>query len=292
MKLEYKILWIEDDENWLRVPLKKIEQSISDYGFIPKIDVVLDCDVSSYDLFNYDMIFVDYNLDKCTPKQYGDKILSELQSKKIYADSIFYSSSNIDNLYSKVKESDLINVSVLPRDVFKSENIKQVLNIIGYFLKKELDLNTMRGIMMSEVAHFDNRIWELLEKVQTKEEIIKFVRNKKNEQKENFDKCTDENLWNELSNKNTSTINLTSASRGSYLKKTMMELFENNDSYLENINILKNYRKEIIDVRNSLAHRENIEADDEKSFIAIRKNIIKHQENFENINNIIKNLQI
>lgn len=288
MKLEYKILWIEDDENWLRVPLKKIEQSISDYGFIPKIDVVLDCDVSSYDLFNYDMIFVDYNLDKCTPKQYGDKILSELQSKKIYADSIFYSSSNIDDLYSKVKESDLINVSVLPRDVFKSENIKQVLNIIGYFLKKELDLNTMRGIMMSEVAHFDNRIWELLEKVQTKEEIIKFVRNKKNEQKENFDKCTDENLWNELSNKNTSTINLTSASRGSYLKKTMMELFENNDSYLENINILKNYRKEIIDVRNSLAHRENIEADDEKSFIAIRKNIIKHQINLENINNKIQ----
>lgn len=214
MRLEYRILWIEDEETWLRVPRKKIEKEIFDYGFVPYVDAVSDCDISKLDLLSYDMIFVDYNLDKCSPKQYGNKILEELRSKNIYADAIFYSSSNTEDLYSKVKEADLVNVSVMHRDVFKPENIKQVVEIIKYFLKKQLDLNTMRGIMMAEVANFDNYIWDILENLNTQKEIINYTRSKQIEKNKKFEDLTDEDLWKNLKDKNISTIYLTSGSRG------------------------------------------------------------------------------
>lgn len=279
MKLEYRILWIEDDETWLRVPRKKIEKEILDYGFIPCIKPIFNCDISQLDLMNYDMIFVDYNLDKCSPKQYGNKILEQLRSKNIFADAIFYSSSNIDNLYSKVKESDLVNVSVMPRDIFNPENIKQVVEIIKYFLKKQLDLNTMRGIMMAEVANFDNYIWDIIEKLKEPEDIISHTKEKRQKNNEDFDKLTNEQLWEKLKDKNLSTIYLTSGARGTYLKNIIKDIKEEDEEYNKFYECLKKYYDEISETRNQLAHRENITAGDEMYFIDVRKNIIKHKEN-------------
>ena len=288
MKLEYNILWIEDDKNWIRVPKKKIERAITDFGFIPNIRIVNDCNLDDINLYECDMIFVDYNLDTCTPRQYGNIILESLQSKNIYTDAIFYSSSNIDDLYYKVKDSNLLNISVLPRDVFNPENINQVINIIKYFLKKDLDLNTMRGIMLSEVAKFDNRIWNIIEKIKNQSEIIEYIKQKKNEQKDVFDKYTESQLWKILTDIETSTIHFSSGMRGTYLKKSLDVLSKKDDKYNSLYEIAKTYYDEIIIIRNSLAHREMVTSDDEENFIQIRKNIIKHKENIENISNIIE----
>lgn len=293
MKIEYRILWIEDDKSWIRVPKLRIEAKIKEYGFKPIIEPIYDCNLENLKYSDYDLILVDYKLN-CGDDKYGNNILSLLRNRKILSDAIFYSNTNTDILYDKVKSGKIPNVTIFDRGVFDDDNIDQIYEIIAYYLKKELDLNSMRGIMMAEVAKFDNELWTIINKLKSKDEIMDFVKEKKNTQKEEFDSLNDEDLWKCLCNKETSTIHFTSSNRGTYLKKIMKNIVENdeNSCFKDVLDTTKKYYNEIVLERNKLAHRETIQADDEQKFIAIRKNIIKHQENFENINNIIKNLQI
>lgn len=289
MKIDYRILWIEDDKSWIRVPKLRIESKIKEYGFIPIIEPIFDCDITNLQYSDYDLILVDYNL-KCGDDKYGNNILSLLRGKRILSDAIFYSNTNTDILYEKVKEGKISNVTIFDRAVFKDDNIDQIFEVITYYLKKDLDLNSMRGIMMSEVARFDNRIWEILEKIKTKEEIIQHVKDKKNEYKKDFDQYTDEEIWQQLTDVKTSTMHFYSGTRGTYLKNTLAELCRENPKYNEVFEKSKKYYDEIINVRNALAHREHVETSDEENFIKIRKNIIEHQENIGAINNLINNI--
>ena len=293
MKIDYRILWIEDDKSWIRVPMLRIEAKIQEYGFKPIIEPIYDCDLENLKYSDYDLILVDYKLN-CGDDKYGNNILSLLRNRKILSDAIFYSNTNTDILYDKVKSGKIPNVTIFDRGVFDDDNIDQIYEIIAYYLKKELDLNSMRGIMMAEVAKFDNELWTIINKLKNKDEIMNYVREKKNNQKAEFDSLSDDDLWKYLNDIETSTIHFTSSNRGTYLKKIIKSIVENdeNSCFKDVLDTTKKYCAEIVDERNKLAHRETIQADDEQKFIAIRKKVIKHQENFENINNIIKNLQI
>ena len=147
MKIEYKILWLEDDISWLRAPKNRIEREIESYGFIPLINTINDCDLTKMKYNDYDLILVDYNLN-CGSENRGNNILTLLRNRKILADAIFYSNTDIATLYEKVKQDKISNVSIFDRAVFNDENIDQIYEIITYYLKKDLDLNSMRGIMM------------------------------------------------------------------------------------------------------------------------------------------------
>lgn len=288
MKIDYKILWIEDDKSWIRVPKLKIESKIREYGFNPIIEPIYNCELENLKYSDYDLILIDYKLN-CGDDKYGNNILSLLRNRKIFSDAIFYSNEDTNVLYDKVKMGKIPNVTIFEREVFNDENIDQIYEIIVYYLKKELDLNSMRGIMMAEVAKFDNILWGIINKLKNKDEIIDFVKDKKNKQKNEFDSLSDEELWNCLNDKEKSTIHFTSSNRGTYLKQIIENLVKNdgNSCFKEVLDSTKKYNKEIVIERNKLAHRETMQTDDEEKFIAIRKNIIKHHTNLETINKIL-----
>lgn len=289
MKLEYKILWIEDEERWLRVPKKKLEEAIEAFGFIPLIDTIVDCDFSKMRYDDYDLILVDYKLEKCMPKQYGNEVLSELRNKKLLADAIFYSSSNIDDLYEKIKQNRIQNISVMERASFLPDNISQVIDIIQYFLKKELDLNSMRGIVMAEVANFDNKIWTIIKKLNiTKEHIITYIKQKREEYQKDFEKYTDDEIMDLLDDVETSTIYFSSGARGTFLKNAIIEMAKSDTDLGQYAGVLKKYFNEITAERNKLGHRETINADDEEKFKSIRRNLIKHKDNLTDLRDSIE----
>ena len=275
MKIEYKILWLEDDISWLRVPKNRIEREIESYGFIPLINTINDCDLTK-------MKYIDYNLN-CGSENRGNNILTLLRNRKILADAIFYSNTDIATLYEKVKQDKISNVSIFDRAVFNDENIDQIYEIITYYLKKDLDLNSMRGIMMSEVAKFDNKIWEILSKITDVESLIPYVRCRTKIQKTDFDNMSNEVLREKLISKNDSTAFLTSSMRSKLLKNLIKKMSKDSDVYNSSYESLKVFYDEIIKERNALAHRENLMDDDEEKFKLIRKNIIKHKKSFDEL---------
>ncbi|DAA99633.1 TPA: hypothetical protein CPT96_08000 [Candidatus Gastranaerophilales bacterium HUM_10] len=282
MKIEYKILWLEDDISWLRVPKNRIEREIESYGFIPLINTINDCDLTKMKYNDYDLILVDYNLN-CGSENRGNNILTLLRNRKILADAIFYSNTDIATLYEKVKQDKISNVSIFDRAVFNDENIDQIYEIITYYLKKDLDLNSMRGIMMSEVAKFDNKIWEILSKITDVESLIPYVRCRTKIQKTDFDNMSNEVLREKLISKNDSTAFLTSSMRSKLLKNLIKKMSKDSDVYNSSYESLKVFYDEIIKERNALAHRENLMDDDEEKFKLIRKNIIKHKKSFDEL---------
>ena len=282
MKIEYKILWLEDDISWLRVPKNRIEREIESYGFIPLINTINDCDLTKMKYNDYDLILVDYNLN-CGSENRGNNILTLLRNRKILADAIFYSNTDIATLYEKVKQDKISNVSIFDRAVFNDENIDQIYEIITYYLKKDLDLNSMRGIMMSEVAKFDNKIWDILSKITDVESLIPYVRCRTKIQKTDFDNMSNEVLREKLISKNDSTAFLTSSMRSKLLKNLIKKMSKDSDVYNSSYESLKVFYDEIIKERNALAHRENLMDDDEEKFKLIRKNIIKHKKSFDEL---------
>lgn len=282
MKIEYKILWLEDDISWLRVPKNRIEREIESYGFIPLINTINDCDLTKMKYNDYDLILVDYNLN-CGSENRGNNILTLLRNRKILADAIFYSNTDIATLYEKVKQDKISNVSIFDRAVFNDENIDQIYEIITYYLKKDLDLNSMRGIMMSEVAKFDNKIWEILSKITNVDSLIPYVRCRTKIQKTDFDHMSNEVLREKLISKDDSTAFLTSSMRSKLLKNLIKKMSKDSDVYNSSYESLKVFYDEIIKERNALAHRENLMDDDEEKFKLIRKNIIKHKKSFDEL---------
>lgn len=287
MKIEYRILWLEDDTSWLRVPKNRIEKEIESYGFIPLINTINDCDLTKMEYNDYDLILVDYNLN-CGSEKRGNNILTLLRNRKILADAIFYSNTDIATLYEKVKQDKISNVSIFDRGVFNDENIDQIYEIITYYLKKDLDLNSMRGIMMSEVAKFDNIIWDILRNITDVESLIPYVRCRTKVQKTNFDNMSNDVLREKLLSKNDSTAFLTSSMRYKLLKNLIKKISKSNESYSSLYNSLKVFYDEIIKERNALAHRENLMENDEEKFKLIRKNIIKHKKSLNELLNLIK----
>lgn len=286
MRIEYKILWLEDDISWLRVPQNRIEKEIESYGFIPLINTINDCDLTKMEYNDYDLILVDYNLN-CGAENRGNNILTLLRNRKILADAIFYSNTDISTLYKKVEQDKISNVTIFDRGVFNDENIDQIYEIIAYYLKKDLDLNSMRGIMMSEVAKFDNKIWEILSKITKVESIIPYVRCRTKIQKNDFENMSNETLREKLISKDDSTAFLTSSMRSKLLKNLIKKMAEGNETYRFSYETLKVFYDEIIKERNALAHRENLMEDDEEKFKLIRKNIIKHKKSLEELMNIL-----
>ena len=82
MKIDYRILWIEDDKSWIRVPKLRIEAKIQEYGFKPIIEPIYNCDLKNLKYSDYDLILVDYKLN-CGDDKYGNNILSLLRNRKI-----------------------------------------------------------------------------------------------------------------------------------------------------------------------------------------------------------------
>lgn len=156
MDMIYKILWIDDTEDYVESAKELVIEAIekhymdadiecySDYDEF-KNERLKDFDATSFDL--YDLILMDFALSGTT----GDNVIREIRSKEIYTDIIFYSSD-----FEKM-ESDLEGSRQLD-GVFLTgrENLFSTIDqIIKKNLKREYRISNIRGLIMDSTSEFD-----------------------------------------------------------------------------------------------------------------------------------------
>lgn len=159
MNLSYSILWFDDDKDFFdSLPKESIETEIASWGFLPKIFPVHNAiEFNQHTPFEkFDMIVVDFNLGT----ERGDKFIKDVRDQKVFTEIIFYSTSESSALWKAVHDKQLEGVFVTNKRGIE----QKLIRVAQQSVRKVLDLENMRGIVMSEVGDLDALLEEIFKR--------------------------------------------------------------------------------------------------------------------------------
>lgn len=298
MKLEYKILWLDDNKKAIEEDSysSEIEEHLREKAFIPEIMLVDHKDefFRNLDSVDFDLILTDFNLNDTDT---GDKIIQQVRNRSIFTEIMFYSAQ------SEIKNTiNLDRITFLDTSKTTSKNhyqdvIEKAISLIDLTIKKFENIVVMRGMIMQETSSLDTIIKNI---------VIKYLKtlddNNKQTLLEDILFSIEENATEKYNKARSKKINdilkdnvlFSSDQKIKALGKILIELkFED---------FSNGYSEDIILNRNKLAHAELIKNDqgkdcfksknneiifDEVFCLQIRKNLINYRKKIENIQSMI-----
>lgn len=156
MNIQYKILWIDDDPEYVESARAHVEKIVRDNKMEPVIKIYNEYETYrreemekfDVDVFNlYDQIVIDYALSGTT----GDKIIKDLRSKDIYTDIVFYS-SNYREMSEELRKSEMLD-GIFWAD--RQDVNSTIYNVIKKNLRREFSIANIRGLIMDSTSEFD-----------------------------------------------------------------------------------------------------------------------------------------
>lgn len=305
MKLEYKILWIDNDlQSYIdNDSLKDIESFLLEKGFEPIIEKVFDeADLENFiTKHNYDLIISDYNLNNTT----GDEIIKQIRDKKkLDTEILFYTAQN-----SYMNNEQVIqNLAFKERLTFKVGRnglLEKIEKVIELTLKKLLELNATRGLITAATSDLDVEIEEIVMQLvatqnKNDDDLKQIVTDKVFTKMEE----TVKTFWDNYGSFQDYFPRINAVKKWEILRDLLKPLKSQNqdiNTFLENN---KTYQDQVITIRNQFAHvkaveengvlklkgRKDIEFDEDKC-IEIRKNLIAHKGYIEALRQTLNNNQ-
>ncbi len=298
MRLEYNILWIDNDiEDYIdNGEVNKIKLFLEDLGFEPNIITINDeAELDNHlHTHKYDLILSDFNLNATT----GDEIIEKIRNEKGFSTEIlFYTAKSNFRDNPEVKE----RLAFMDRITFHSNRdtfLDKLEKLIQLTLDKLLELNATRGLITAATSELDVEIEEIyyllidsITDADLKPKIEKIFKTDYKEIKRNLIKKCQSQRDNHVGDYKLYFSQSEAFRKWDILK----ELISLNAPEEFNLTLFKEYFKEVIDVRNKFAHAkaELIEGRmvlrghfgqvgfqyDNEACIQIRKNLIGHKKN-------------
>lgn len=294
MKLEYKILWLDDNKKAIEEDSYslEIEKHLREKAFIPEIILVDHKDefFRNLDSVDFDLILTDFNLNDTDT---GDKIIQQVRNRSIFTEIMFYSAqSEIKNTIN-LDRITFLDTSKTTNKNHYQDVIEKAISLIDLTIKKFENIVVMRGLIMQETSSLDTIIKSI---------VVKYL--------ETLDDNNKQNLLEDI---------LSSIERNATKKYNKVKSNKINDILRDNIlfdssqkikalgkiltklkltDFSDDYTNDIISNRNKLAHAELIKNDqgkdcfksknneiifDEEFCKNIRKNLISYREKIENL---------
>lgn len=284
MDLTFRIIWFEDVEEWYNTTSRRVAKYIRKKNYkveIVRVEKASKFNLKEHQLQNYDLLIVDYELEKIYEQNgekniYGSEIIQAIRGGNFVNDILFYSSHGFDVINEVMKKEGLQGVFIADRN--NSEFLEKVKLLVDKAVRRADNLINIRGVVMDTTSDFDNKIrdlisisWPLLGDKETK--IVNDIKKKilqdniRTAQKlDNKYIAIDKDNINDLLNERDFTAirqaRLLSwcIESNEVLKKKLQELFKN---YLqlkngdENSKFFNRYSADIIKYRNALAHVKN-----------------------------------
>lgn len=180
MRLKYKILWIENEEDWVDSIYDQIQEHLSDLGFeFEKKLIAKEEESVNYD--EYDLILMDLNLAE---QPNGAELIERIRNLNVFTDIVFYSSVGIDTLREKGREKNLEGVYYSGRTP-DSSFVRKVCQVIDSTIKKVQDLSNLRGLVMAEVSDLDSLMDEIIVKYYVDQSLLAEFHRRITKDKEN-----------------------------------------------------------------------------------------------------------
>lgn len=304
MRLEYKILWIDNDlQSYIdNNSVKGIEEFLLEKGFEPIIEKVfdeanLDQSITKHD---YDLIISDYNLNNTT----GDEVIKQIRDERqLDTEILFYTAQD-----SYMNNEQVIkNLAFKERLTFKvgrsglSEKIEKLIELT---LKKLLELNATRGLIMAITSELDVEI----------EDIVMQLVIKHNKSIDDLKQIITDKAYTPLQNRTNrfwdnyndfqSYFPKIDAVKKWEVFRDLLKPLKTQPEIKAFLEANKTYQDQVIKIRNQFAHAKAIEDDGtlklkgqiegedfeftEESCVEIRKNLISHKRNIEALKENIK----
>lgn len=187
MRLSFAVLWFDDNEDYFdSLDLDPLEKEILSWGFSPTIDLVSTPEeFTNHSPFEtYDLIVVDRNLEDYED---GQEFIADIRGNSIYTEIVFYTAGNTSDLWEAIRSKELEGVFVSSRN----EILSKITKVGRQSVRKVLDLENMRGIVMAEVGELDFLLEEIItigvEGLQEKQRQSIYKNFHKNSAKQNQD---------------------------------------------------------------------------------------------------------
>jgi len=303
MKLEYKILWIDNDlQSYIdNDSLKDIEKFLLEKGFEPIIEKVFDeADLDKFIIkHNYDLIISDYNLNNTT----GDEIIKQIRDEKqLDTEILFYTAK--DSYMNN--EQVMKNLAFKERLTFKVGRyglLEKIEKVIELTLKKLLELNATRGLITAATSELDVDIEEIVMQLVVQhnksiDDLKQIVTDKAYKPLQNrLNK-----FWNNYRDFQSYFPKIDSVKKWEVFRDLLKPLNTQAEIkiFLENN---KTYQEQVIKIRNQFAHAKaiddngtlklkgQVEGEDyeftEESCVKIRKDLIYHKRNIDKLRLIL-----
>jgi CheY-like chemotaxis protein len=165
MQLDYRILWFDDQPDNINPSVERVRGMIARLGFEPRIDLriitaeVQDPLANLPDQSEVDLVLMDWKLGGGHD---GADLARKLRRTFQHTDIVFYSSEATKTLRELIFKQDIDGVFCANRDHLSD----RANGIIQGQLRRVLDLNHMRGIVMAATSDLDLGMIDCLEVVQ------------------------------------------------------------------------------------------------------------------------------
>lgn len=257
MNLQYSILWIENDSDWVDSIDDEIKDFLIDMGFNPSITLHAKEDADMYN--DYDLILMDMALENAKS---GDVLIKEIRNHNIFSDVVFYTGGGVSTIREKANTLGLEGVYFADRH---TNFIDKVKTIILTTIKKVQDLNNIRGLVMDEVSQLDKQMEDIInyyfvekgtdERKKLFHEKITSDIEKSAKRKLENDNCDKkcEHIWRSQDLKDIIPSVAFDTNQKAHTINAILEK-EGIDFDLKRDNFYKSYSNDVITMRNNLAH--------------------------------------
>ncbi|NWK94541.1 hypothetical protein DM806_02380 [Sphingobium lactosutens] len=306
MRLDYRILWFDDQPNNAKPVENRILTGLARLGFEPEVTMrapvagVEDPLTDLPDQSDVDLVLMDWRLGGSHD---GAKLARRIRQKFRDTDIIFYSSESPQALRKAIFDEDLDGVHCVNRTELGIRTISHIQSQ----MRKVLDLNHMRGIVMAATSDLDQAMIDCLEVVQAVvypadaasfakligEKVATSMRSKADD-------------IEKLGNKGRLDKLLKEPAFGAAIRLTVLqaEIEKIADKIREThlLDALGRYAQEVITPRNDFAHRRasmkegklvlegRNEAFDQNSMIQLRLKLLSHADNLQTLLAILKEM--
>lgn len=302
MKLDYKILWFDDQPDSATGMQQGIATRLTRLGF--QLNVEWHKEIKDSGAFlgglqkrnDIDLILMDWNMGLNAE---NGAVLAKKLRNKTYTEIVFYSSAAPSELRKAIYEQDIDGVYCIRRETL----VQEVMHVIKTTVKKVLDLNHIRGLVMGTVSEFDAQIEEILcllaQRMNDKDCLSAHIK-----QSILIANESSSAQIAKLGKKTEIAELIEHRAYGAFLKyKTLCAFLEkrSDDRSIVDLNEkLKNYHKEVIEPRNALAHAKATEVNgkvtfkgrdlefDEEKLLDLRLNLLAQGDNLADIKKTIE----
>lgn len=278
MKLNYKILWVDDNiDEFIDLGIKdELVSFVESKEFISTVDCFEETKAAIVKLKTekYDLILSDYNIDEKEQieENQGDYLINHIRENDIFTEVLFYSAqSDFKEIAMKLYQDRVSFYSLIEDEAYKGFKGK-TFKLIDLTITKLEELNNIRGLVMSETSELDNSVEEIIfsflskgneESEKLKIYIIESIVSSSKGNLKNAEK------FNELDATEIVKSRLFDADKKSRTINKILELLKVEDKQFDEF--YKNYKTDVLDTRNDLAHAKSDTIDGIEYLIISRK---------------------
>lgn len=164
MNLSYRILWIEDDSDFVEsFDTEAIEKHVVDQGFDPFIELRTTPEQigEAVDGTQYDLLIIDYNIAE--GDLHGSDVIQQVRDSGCPTEVLFYSNNGAAELRQIAAKQELEGVFFSGRD--RDQLLRKITGVFDLTVRKVIDVENMRGIVMSGVAELDHLVTDVIRSV-------------------------------------------------------------------------------------------------------------------------------